>query len=183
MAESQTFRAAFNGFNREDVVRYIEYLNNKHNTQVNQLRGEIQALQEQLRERPEPQPAADTTEQLAALEARCARLERELAEANRRAAEAVPCQESDTREELEAYRRAERVERLAGERVKAMYAQAGGTLDEAKTMVQETASRIQQVARQTLEQVQALETAVSGSAEALERTVEALEAARPAEEA
>ena len=36
MAELQTFRSAFNGFNREDVVRYIEYLNTRHNDQLAQ---------------------------------------------------------------------------------------------------------------------------------------------------
>ena len=36
MAASQNFRSAFNGFNREDVVHYLEYLNTKHTNQVNQ---------------------------------------------------------------------------------------------------------------------------------------------------
>ena len=29
MASSQNFRTAFNGFNREDVVHYLEYINTK----------------------------------------------------------------------------------------------------------------------------------------------------------
>ena len=37
MSAPQNFRSAFNGFNREDVVRYLEYINTKHTTQVNQL--------------------------------------------------------------------------------------------------------------------------------------------------
>ena len=44
MASFQNFRSAFNGFNREDVVRYLEMINNKHNAQVNQLNTEIQTL-------------------------------------------------------------------------------------------------------------------------------------------
>ena len=33
MAAPQNFRSAFNGFNREDVVHYLEYLNSKHQNQ------------------------------------------------------------------------------------------------------------------------------------------------------
>ena len=42
MAQQQTFRSAFNGFNREDVVRYIEYLNTQHAAELNQLRSELE---------------------------------------------------------------------------------------------------------------------------------------------
>ena len=48
MAESRNFRNALNGFNREDVVRYIEEMNNRHNTLVNQLRSEKQSLADAL---------------------------------------------------------------------------------------------------------------------------------------
>ena len=37
MDAPQNFRTAINGFRREDVVRYLEYLNAKHMTEVNQL--------------------------------------------------------------------------------------------------------------------------------------------------
>lgn len=47
MAQQQTFRSAFNGFNREDVVRYIEYLNNQHATEISQLRSELEFLRSQ----------------------------------------------------------------------------------------------------------------------------------------
>ena len=48
MAEARTFRSALNGFNREDVVRYIEAMNIKHTTLVNQLKSEKQSLAEEL---------------------------------------------------------------------------------------------------------------------------------------
>ena len=48
MSAPQNFRTAFNGFNREDVVRYLEYINNKHNSLVNQLNEENAALRAQL---------------------------------------------------------------------------------------------------------------------------------------
>ena len=44
MSEILNFRSAFNGFHREDVVHYIEYLNAKHTTEVNQLNAELEQL-------------------------------------------------------------------------------------------------------------------------------------------
>ena len=34
MAVSKNFRSALGGFNRQDVVRYIEYMNTKHASMV-----------------------------------------------------------------------------------------------------------------------------------------------------
>ena len=42
MAQQQTFRSALNGFNREDVVSYIEYLNSVHTAEINQLNSELE---------------------------------------------------------------------------------------------------------------------------------------------
>ncbi len=42
MALAKNFRSALNGFNREDVVHYIEYLNAKHNSEVQQLSAELE---------------------------------------------------------------------------------------------------------------------------------------------
>ena len=42
MAQLQNFRTAFNGFNREDVVHYLEYLNTRHQNQINQLTAEAE---------------------------------------------------------------------------------------------------------------------------------------------
>lgn len=44
MAAQQNFRSAFNGFNREDVARYLEYLNNKYQGMVQQLNEEVAQL-------------------------------------------------------------------------------------------------------------------------------------------
>ena len=53
MAEQKSFRSAFNGFNREDVVHYIEYLTAKHKAQVNQLTSEAAFLKSKLAEQPD----------------------------------------------------------------------------------------------------------------------------------
>jgi len=44
----QNFRKSIGGFNREDVVQYIEFINNRHNTQVNQLKAELQTVKDEL---------------------------------------------------------------------------------------------------------------------------------------
>ena len=44
MAAFQNFRSAVGGFNREDVVHYIEFLNSKHNAAVNQLRADLMSV-------------------------------------------------------------------------------------------------------------------------------------------
>ena len=69
MAEVHNFRSAFNGFNREDVVRYITYINNRHHDQVNQLNSEKRALAEELAALRAKEPAEDLTEVVAQLEA------------------------------------------------------------------------------------------------------------------
>ena len=48
MSAPQKFRSAFNGFNREDVVRYLEYLNNKHTSEINRLTSEADFLRSKL---------------------------------------------------------------------------------------------------------------------------------------
>ena len=44
MEQPNQFRSSFNGFNREDVVRYMEFINNKHASQVAQLTNELEYL-------------------------------------------------------------------------------------------------------------------------------------------
>ena len=125
MASPQNFRSAFNGFNREDVVHYLEYINAKHTNQVNQLTAENQELRAQLDQRPsEDQQAlieslqaqcAELTAQLEEAQARCAELEQQAEETG----EVVVQEEAlspSASDELEAYRRAERIEREAKER-------------------------------------------------------------------
>lgn len=48
MTEQQNFRTAFNGFNREDVVHYIEEVNAKHAAEISQLNSDMQYLQDKL---------------------------------------------------------------------------------------------------------------------------------------
>ena len=112
MATQQNFRSAFNGFNREDVVHYLEYINTKHTNQINQLTAE----NEELRSRLAQQPDEDQLALIESLQEECAalnaRIEELLAEQEQAASEAAVQEAApapvDTSAELEAYRRAER---------------------------------------------------------------------------
>ena len=140
----QTFRSAFNGFNREDVVHYIEFINNKHASQVGQLKTEIQALQAEL----------DQLRQ-------------------------ADIQERSAVTELEAYRRAERVERVANERVAQLYALANGTLAEATLRADESATLVSQLADSITAQLAQLQTAISNGRNTLQDAAAAMYAIRP----
>ena len=48
MANFQNFRSAFHGFNRQDVVNYIEYMNQKHRSEVEQLNNQLRAAKEEI---------------------------------------------------------------------------------------------------------------------------------------
>ena len=96
----QTFRSALNGFNREDVVRYIEYLNSVHTAEINQLNSELEYLRNQEPAAPAPVevPVVDTSANDALIEQqasrirelfdRCRALESQLAEAQQAKAQA-----------------------------------------------------------------------------------------------
>ena len=184
----QTFRSSFNGFNREDVVRYLEYINAKHAAELNQLRSELEFL----RSKEVPAPAeevcdnSELVEQQAArireLFDRCKEQEETIADLTARlenvqTAEAAPvaCPE----QELEAYRRAERAERVARERAEVVYHQANAVLSDATAKVDEAAALIGSMADQLSGQLSAFQSAVTGSKQALCDAAATLYAIRP----
>ena len=219
MANSQNFRSAFNGFNREDVVHYLEYLNSKHTTLINQLSEEAETLRQKLslaaeaiscdsaraeritaleqeleelrQQRDNALQAAETAEaecaslreQLAAVlaaeaEARekCAQLEAQLQTKNTQTA---VFSSSTAMKELEAYRRAERIERMAQERADQIYRKTNGVLAEASVMVDQVAADIGGAADQVVQQLQMLQQTVTGSKQALKDAAAVMYAIRP----
>ena len=171
MAAVQNFRGAFHGFNREDVVRYIEYINNKHNSQVNQLTTEIQILQAEL---TQLRGTPDLRTELDEANARCVAMEQEL-NALRTAVESRP----QTDNELEAYRRAERAERVANERVTQLYQQANGALADATIRVDETTAKITELADTIGAQLAEMQSVLSTSKKAMKDAAAAMYAVRP----
>lgn len=153
MAETHRFRSALGGFNREDVVRYIEYLNNKHTDQVNQLTSEVEFLRQQLERAQAGVPAE--------------------------AASAEPNIQNFTEAELEAYRRAERTERNARERAEQIYRQATGTLADATALVDDAAGRLGTMADSVKEQLAQLQSAIETSKASLKDAAAIMSTIRP----
>lgn len=183
MASVHNFRSALNGFNRDDVVKYIEFMNSKHNTEVNQLRSEIESLKSELVTRVvQAAPSQVTEGALEAANRRCAELEQECTQLRQHLeeAKAQPAPIPNT-EELEAYRRAERVERLAQERAAQIRNQANGILADASARVDEAATQISAMASQVQTQLEQLQEAVSGSKQVLQDASSAMFAIRTEE--
>ena len=157
MAELQYFRTSFRGFNREDVVRYIEYMNQQHKKQLEQMNAQLSAADPTL-------PA-----RLEAAEARCAQLEAEL-EVLRNAQAAV----TTTAEELEAYRRAERAERQAQERAQQIYTQANAVLADVTLKAESASAQFTAVADE-------MSVKLQSTKDALQDAVSTLYAIRPEE--
>lgn len=204
MSDIQKFRKAMNGFNRHDVVTYIEYMNNKHRSQVTQLNNQLQAVLnqpkadtaelEQLRAENEALKAQcqEQTANAAALEEKCqeqaqtiATLQNAVAELQGmppvQPAQAEP-QLSCTEQELEAYRRAERAERLAMERARQTKEKAVGVLAEATTSVQISAAQLEDAAKTIAAQLEVYKTTVLNAGNILSDTAASLGAIAPEEE-
>jgi isopentenyldiphosphate isomerase len=82
-------------------------------------------------------------------------------------------------EELEAYRRAERIEREARERAELVYFQANGVLTEASAKVDGISAEITDMADQVMLQLTQLQIAVSSSKQALQDASSIMGTIRP----
>ena len=223
MDAPQHFRTAINGFRREDVVRYLEYLNAKHNTEVSRLAADADSLREEiaaLKENPQAsdcsQELEDLREQLeeanaekkeleekltapddpgandqlqalrnelealkkssadreAELLDRCASLEQQLQAAQ---AEIPPASEKNLAEqELEAYRRAERAERVANEKADLIYHRTNAILDEASGKIDGASTELSQLAEKINAQLQQMQYSINSSKVALKSAVDTM---------
>lgn len=178
MSAPQNFRSAFHGFNREDVVHYLEYINGKHSAQVNQLQGEVSLLQARLDAQPDAAALEQERDtllvQVAELTARCEALEQQLAQ--------VPAEVPSMEQELEVYRRAERTERMARERSELIYHKAGSVLTEAAEKVDVLSAQITPMAEEILVRLRELVTAVDGGKGALKEALDLMATLNPNKE-
>ena len=76
MAASYSFRKSLNGFNREDVVHHLEYLNTRHTSQINQYKAELEAKEQELKQL---RGLVGVQEQLEELQSYCTALEQDKA--------------------------------------------------------------------------------------------------------
>ena len=190
------FRSSLHGFNRQDVANYLEYLNNRHAAQVNQLNTDLEELRRQAQT-----PAVDP--QRLILEARCRELEQQLQQAQKERDEALAQKEEtlqkleearrdredallrtsgeklDANRELEAYRRAERTERVARERAEQVYSETGTVLTQASNRIDSALRQMNGISRQVTTQLDTLQAAISASRLALQDAADTIEKLKP----
>ena len=177
MAEFTKFRTALNGFNRSDVTEYIELLCSQHQEAMRNSQEEIEILTRQL---------ADAQEQLENQTARTDGLQKQLEETETALhstetaldeamtlltapkAEETASEETDAEVsqdfasmELEAYRRAEAMERISAERASRLNQQMSDLLDEASSRYEQTGQEIQALAEDIRINLKRLEEALS----------------------
>ena len=193
---NQNFRSSLHGFNRQDVANYLEYLNNRHAAQVNQLNTDLEELRRQAQT-----PAVDP--QRLILEARCRELEQQLQQAQKERDEALAQKEEtlqkleearrdredallrtsgeklDANRELEAYRRAERTERVARERAEQVYSETGTVLTQASNRIDSALRQMNGISRQVTTQLDTLQAAISASRLALQDAADTIEKLKP----
>lgn len=200
MAAPQNFRSAFNGFNREDVVNYIAYITNKHETQVNQLNTEVAQLQQErdeLHEHAQQEKEAATEleqlrqemdalkEQLSERDIQIELLEEELENEKKKAATpaSAPAQQKNDAvrlsEELNAYRRAESVERRAREQVNQMFDKACGTLADTSVCLENATGKICELEELILQNLTSLQEAITESKTELANSAVTIASIRP----
>lgn len=190
------FRSSLHGFNRQDVASYLEYLNNRHAAQVNQLNTDLEALRRQA-----AAPVEDP--QRTALEARCRELEQQLETARKERDEALAQKEAaeqklasarqdreeallrssgeklDANRELEAYRRAERTERMARERAEQVYSETGTVLTQASNRIEAALRQMTGISQQVTGQLDTLQTAIASSRLALQDAAQTIDKLKP----
>ena len=211
MNEPQTFRSAFNGFHREDVVNHIAYMTTKHESQVNQLKSEAEALRTELNElrgqldadaadqsraAELEQTLADRDAELASLREeleaanqllneqaeQMAALREELEEAKEAAAKPAAIEKSANHwDELRAYRRAETVERQARERVNELYDNANTALRGAGSTLGEANAAFEELAEKFRADLVALMETIDLGKGALGAAADKLDSLRPEE--
>lgn len=193
---NQNFRSSLHGFNRQDVANYLEYLNNRHAAQVNQLNTDLEELRRQAQA-----PAVDP--QRLILEARCRELEQQLRQAQTERDEALSQKEDalqkledarrdredallrtsgeklDANRELEAYRRAERTERVARERAEQVYSETGTVLTQASNRIDSALRQMNGISKQVSTQLDTLQAAISSSRLALQDAADTIEKLKP----
>ena len=211
MNEPQTFRSAFNGFHREDVVNHIAYMTTKHETQTAQLRSDNEALRSELHELREKlscntaeqdripgleQTIAEQADRLAKLQEeldaanqllneqneQIAKLREQLEEAKEAASKSPTLEKSANHwDELRAYRRAETAERQARERVNDLYDNANAALRGAGSTLGDTNAAFEALAEKFRADLVELMEAIETGRNALHTAADTLDGLRPEE--
>ena len=184
----QNFRTAFHGFNREDVVRFLETATARHTAEVNQLRDEIARLEGDLSLLQMRSGDGASQEELEALQAENARLKAQVEELETQLTEpaATPIRDETNwkDEELAAYRRAETVERQARNRAAQMYHRVNGLIADLAARMDGSKAEMTAAAEALGQALDQLQLALDGGQSILTEgtaTLRALELEHPAD--
>lgn len=173
---AQSFRSAFHGFNREDVVRFLETTVAKHGAQVRELEDEIKRLEgelEQARQKENPQ----MPEELEALRKENDALKKQVEELENQLTDPEPEPQQDQQweaEELAAYRRAENVERQARTRAAHLNEKINALMEELTNRLEGSGLAIDAATESMGKALEELQTALDGAKNILSSGVETL---------
>lgn len=179
MADFTRFRTSVGGFNRSDVANYIESLSAEHKRTAKKLEEEKDAMAARIAELE--QAAAEQTARKEALEQKLSDTETALAsteaaleealvmveeqEARRAELEAAQAQQEEvinyTTLELEAYRRAEAMERSSQERAARLRQQLNELLDNVSARYEQTGQEIEVLSEDIRTNMKRLQDALS----------------------
>ena len=179
MADFTKFRTSVGGFNRSDVANYIEALSAEHKRALSKLQEEKEAMAARIAELE--QAAAEQTAIKEALEEKLSGTETALAsteaaleealvmveeqEARRAELEAAQAQQEEvinyTTLELEAYRRAEAMERSSQERAVRLRQQLNDLLDNVSARYEQTGQEIEVLSEDIRTNMKRLQDALS----------------------
>lgn len=164
--QTQKFRSALNGFNREDVVQFIQSLTARHDRETADLKEEKARLQADL---DKLNGEAD------ALRQRISELQGQLAEANETLEAATAPQPEPEKpdwnaQELAAYRRAEEVERQSRERAKQLHRELTGLVADASVQMEDANEALDTAMAQITEDLTRLQAAMAAGKKVLNDT-------------
>lgn len=152
--QNYSFRSSLHGFNRVDVIDFLEKLSASHETELRERDEELRILREELAD-------AKSAVELAQAEIDLLRLGEETAPDEEPAPQPEEPVRPDPRMELEAYRRAERYEREAKARAEKLCADACDAVRQAGVQMEDRQTRLYSVTDALDADFAALQAAVS----------------------
>lgn len=190
------FRSSLHGFNRQDVANYLEYLNNRHAAQVNQLNTDLEACggrRKPLQKTPSARPWRPGAGSWSSSWKPPGRNGTRPWRKGKRRSKSWPPPGQDREEallrscgekleanrELEAYRRAERTERMARERAEQVYSETGTVLTQASNRIEAALRQMTGISQQVTGQLDTLQTAIASSRLALQDAAQTIDKLKP----
>ena len=172
MADFSTFRSSINGFHRADVANYIETISAEHQAALLKLQKENESLSQQMQAlqfdlKQQIRRGDDLQQQLEETQTALKSTEEALDEAMTMLTEEPAAVEPEEEQpdytalELDAYRRAEAMERASSERAARMNQQLNDLLDRVSGRYEQTGQEIQVLTEDIRINLKRLEEALS----------------------